>query len=257
MSVELFSVRMRAAEGASHEAGGKHISGGEGLCTREQVSLRTEQLLQKALNHSRGNSDFIQFTIEKLQLQQQQHILPLPLYSTEACNIAEGRERAKEYLQKAKIALPAIKKALAFLASTPNMRGAIVMDGETGERLDHRGQKGIRVSRMDWDLNFYEKWRRSHATLSSPRIAEAIALAAKVVNSKDTLAELCWSDDPEYTTGYVAYKQGYIRIPNLKEFGCESGGRVFFINRNNTDLESYIGYLEREPLWIGEEIGHE
>lgn len=256
MGIERFSVRMRAAEGTSHEAGGKHISGGEGLCIRQQISQKTEKLLHKALTHSRGKADFIRITIEKLQLERQQCGFPLATYSEQATTIEEGRKRVTEHLYQGNIGMPAIQAALAFLSSTPNMRGAILMDGETGERLDNRGQKGIRVSRMDWDPDFYKEWLQCHPTLSSPRIAEAIALATKVMNSKDTLAELCWSDDPEYTTGYVATKKGYIRIPHLKEEGSESGGRVFFIQRT-TNIPNYIAYLEREPLLIGGEFGHE
>ncbi|MFQ8978941.1 MAG: 6-carboxyhexanoate--CoA ligase [Veillonella sp.] len=30
--------------------------------------------------------------------------------------------------------------------------------------------------------------------------------------------ELCWSDDPDYTVGYVACNGVYHRLPNMKEF---------------------------------------
>ena len=39
--------------------------------------------------------------------------------------------------------------------------------------------------------------------------------------------ELCWSDDPDYTVGYVACNGVYHRITNMKEFGSNIGGRVF------------------------------
>ena len=39
------------------------------------------------------------------------------------------------------------------------------------------------------------------------RVIDAIAIASKVADKNETIAELCWSDDTEYTTGYVASKK--------------------------------------------------
>jgi 6-carboxyhexanoate--CoA ligase len=64
------------------------------------------------------------------------------------------------------------------------------------------------------------------------------------------LAELCISDNPDYTTGYVALrKYGYIRIPHIKRKGRKNGGRVFFIEEH-TDRDSVIEYLEKTPVLI-------
>lgn len=47
-------------------------------------------------------------------------------------------------------------------------------------------------------------------------------LATKVSEHPATVAELCWSDDPKYITGYVASKElGYQCITKLKEYGDE------------------------------------
>jgi 6-carboxyhexanoate--CoA ligase len=40
----------------------------------------------------------------------------------------------------------------------------------------------------------------------SQRVKEAPVLATKVSAHPATIAELCWSDDPEYITGYVTSK---------------------------------------------------
>ncbi|MFN3976837.1 MAG: 6-carboxyhexanoate--CoA ligase, partial [Aquificaceae bacterium] len=62
-------------------------------------------------------------------------------------------------------------------------------------------------------------------------------------------AELCWSDDPDYTTGYVAGKNiGYVRIKPMKEEGVPIGGRVYFVKRDS--LERIISCLERKALLI-------
>ena len=45
---------------------------------------------------------------------------------------------------------------------------------------------------------------------------EALALATKVIWS-GVVAELCWSDEPEYVAGYVATaRHGSVRFPNFK-----------------------------------------
>ena len=59
-----FSVRMRAAQGGAHENGGRHISGAERLIPRELLLETTQAMVQRALEHSRGNADFIRLTVE-------------------------------------------------------------------------------------------------------------------------------------------------------------------------------------------------
>ena len=56
---------------------------------------------------------------------------------------------------------------------------------------------------------------------------EALVLATKVQSCPGIVGELCWSDDPDYTVGYVACNGIYHRIPNMKEMGNPIGGRVF------------------------------
>ena len=49
------------------------------------------------------------------------------------------------------------------------------------------------------------------------RVKEALMLASKAASWPDVIAEVCISDDPDYTTGYIASKElGYLRIPNIK-----------------------------------------
>ena len=76
------------------------------------------------------------------------------------------------------------------------MRGAIVMDAETGERLDGRGERGVRCSNMDSaDTAEYEAKMRGKG-LGGDHPREALVLASKVAHGPGTVAELCWSDDP-------------------------------------------------------------
>ena len=77
-----------------------------------------------------------------------------------------------------------------------------------------------------------------------------MVLAAKVAAAPGMVAELCWSDDPEYTTGYVASpRHGYVRIPCLKEKNSSNGGRAFFVSPD-ADLEALQHFLEEQPVLV-------
>ena len=51
---ELYSVRMRAAQGGPHENGGHHISGAERIVKLEDVGTIAQSLAERALHHSKG-----------------------------------------------------------------------------------------------------------------------------------------------------------------------------------------------------------
>jgi 6-carboxyhexanoate--CoA ligase len=69
------------------------------------------------------------------------------------------------------------------------------------------------------------------------------------------IAELCWSDDPEYTAGYVASpKGGYLRIPQLKARGDIYGGRAFFLAAGSDPLAA-VNFLEQTPFLVTD-VGH-
>jgi len=80
-------------------------------------------------------------------------------------------------------------------------------------------------------------------------VREALVLASKVAAGSGIVAELCWSDDPEYTTGYVASGHGYIRIPHCKPLGNTVGGRIFFVNPL-ADLSMLENYLQHQPVLV-------
>ena len=87
--------------------------------------------------------------------------------------------------------------------------------------------------------------------LTHYRTREALALATKVAHAPGVVAELCWSDEPDYTAGYVASLQtGYVRFPRLKDIGDPKGGRVFFVNRDALNMTKLIDYLQFCPVLI-------
>jgi 6-carboxyhexanoate--CoA ligase len=246
----LYSVRMRAAQGASHEAGGRHISGAERLVNQEQIADLTQAMLTRAFSHTRGQVDFINITIETVAEQAVRRLKLLPITTIDVADVESGRLAAKAALIGAGVQAKAVEAGMEqLLKLDDSMRGAMLICAETGKRLDHTAARGIRVSRMDIaDDSGFTQWLASQG-FGNIHIREAVVLATKVVSAKGVIAELCWSDDPEYTAGYVASAAGYIRFPWLKPYGSPHGGRLFFV-QPGTSIEELTSYLESQPVLV-------
>ena len=136
----------------------------------------------------------------------------------------------------------AVEHAFTELGQLPgNMRGAILMDANTGVRLDQDTMRGVRVSHMDACGN--------ETRSMNVHMREALVLATKVQSCPGIVGELCWSDDPDYTVGYVACNGIYHRIPNMKEMGNPIGGRVFFVDTNRP-IHEIVDYLENTTVLV-------
>ena len=238
---ELYSVRMRAAQGGPHEKGGHHISGAERIVKLEEVGAIAQSLADRALHHSKGTADFINITVDLIPPEKIRYIDCLKVEEHKTSSISESHQLVTDLLQGPNISEEAVHKAISLLKSLDkSMRGAMLVDAITGERLDI-GNRGVRVSHMDsFD---------SYALGDNEHMREALILASKVQSADGIVGELCWSDDPDYTVGYVACNGVYHRIPNMKELGSNIGGRVFFV-RSDIDSESVIEYLERAPVLV-------
>ena len=238
---ELYSVRMRAAQGGPHEKGGHHISGAERIVKLEEVGAIAQSLADRALHHSKGTSDFINITVDVIPSHEITYIDCLQVEEHRAHTIAEAHQLAIELLQGPEITVVAVQNAIALLKGLDSsMRGAMLVDATTGKRIDE-GNRGVRVSHMDsFD---------SEALGDNDHMREALVLASKVQSGEGIVGELCWSDDPDYTVGYVACNGTYHRIPNMKELGSAIGGRVFFV-RSDIDRDSVIEYLEKTPVLV-------
>ena len=238
---ELYSVRMRAAQGGPHEKGGHHISGAERIVKLDEVGSIAQSLADRALHHSKGTADFINITVDLIPPEKITYIDCLKVEEHKTGSISESHQLATELLDGSVISKTAVHKAISMLKSLDrSMRGAMLVDAITGKRLD-TGDRGVRVSHMDsFD---------SYALGDNEHMREALVLASKVQSTDGIVGELCWSDDPDYTVGYVACNGVYHRIPNMKELGSNIGGRVFFV-RSDIDSESVIEYLERAPVLV-------
>lgn len=253
----LFSVRMRAAAGGPHERGGWHVSGAERILCADELPRAVSDLVRRARGHALGSADFIQVTVERLPASVP--VIPgLPVTTLAAAETGEARRVAAELLAIAGVDEGVARAAIGLLAAGPGpggslMRGAVVMDAATGRRQEPDPARGVRVSTVDLAPGVHRRVRERlrRAGLPSHRVLEAAVLASKGAWA-GTLAELCWSDDPGYTTGYVAAPRlGYVRIPYLKPAGVPVGGRVFFVV-GGTDLDAYVRRLEDEPALVAD-----
>ena len=246
-----YSVRMRAAEGGAHERGGRHISGAERLVKSEDMERTALAMIRRALSHPRGQADFINLRIEWVA--EDVVTAPvLPISVRPAANVAAARQEAVAELVAAGVPEQAARRGLQqLMMQRTAMRGAMLLSIADGARTDETGQRGVRVSRMDKDGDpAFEAYLQAQG-MQNDHAPEALVLASKVASCPGVVAELCWSDDPGYTTGYVASKQrGYCRIPCLKEAGSDQGGRVFFLTET-AELETVCRYLEETPVKVG------
>lgn len=245
---DYYSVRMRAAKDGPHEQGGKHISGGERLSTFNDLREAVNFLLEKGLIHSKGKPDFMQIQFEYIN----DPITwkpPLMVTTKNVEDAEEGQCYAKMLLEKSGIPQQIIDKAYSYLAEYSGLAGALLVDIHSGDLINGK-KKGIRVSRMDWLDSNYKRWSAHFHMPKNNRVKEALALATKVTSHPLTVAELCWSDDPDYITGYVASRKlGYQRVTKMKKYGDERGCRVFFVN-GTENITSYIHYLEKQPVFV-------
>lgn len=241
---------MRSAQGGAHETGGRHISGAERIVSQEMVARTTNVMLERAFSHTRGQADFINIVVEKIEDHQVQEIPLLSVHIVPGDDVAAGHHAAQEALMAAGVTPLAVQSGMAALLSlADSMRGAMLLCATTGRRLDDTGSRGIRVSKMDIVDEQGFVALLTDQGINNTHVREALVLASKVAAAPGMVAELCWSDDPEYTTGYVASPAGYIRIPHCKPFGSLIGGRVFFV-QSAAKLDHMQDYLQQQPVLV-------
>lgn len=256
MTEPLNSLRMRA------QRDGKHISGAERLVHFEQLQDIAIEMVQRALLHSRGQAEQIKICVEPIEKADLQFGRLPDLHNNIVNSWQVGRDLAAEMLTAYGVAQSAVERAMGALSlgaasDGQSMRGAMLIDADSGERLELDSDRGVRVSRMDLSPAAREQLKVLLAPqgLDNDHVVEALTLAAKVVSAPTLVAELCWSDDPDYLAGYVASRDGgYQRISLLKPVGEERGGRAFFIRCSKDRLGTLVNWLERQPFLI-ERIG--
>jgi len=252
MSPELYSIRMHASRD------GVHLSGAERLAPAADLERLAGELLRRALEHPRGVADAIRLNVEVIPPALLQRGRLPDLRTVTVADWRQGRRAALHYLAEAGVAWSAASEVMAILAAgaAPDgcaMRGAMVVDAGSGRRLEPDPSRGVRASRMDLTPAAEQELRRGLGALGldNAHVREALVLAAKVLSAPGIVAELCWSDDPAYTAGYVAAPDlGYVRFPHLKPAGEERGGRAFFVRSEGLALAAFVEYLEHSVLLV-------
>jgi len=252
-SETLYSIRMRAS------TGDMHISGAEKISRAGYI----DDIIMSFLARARSKDSLpnnISINIESLQNLPVLYLSALDVLTVAVSDMHAGRAAAAQTIKNLGVSEQAVTSAVALLSRGPSpsgntMRGSIIMDARSGERLEPDQERGVRASRFDYTDHAYAiaDERLNALGLTHHRTREALALASKVVHAPGVIAELCWSDDPDYTAGYVAsLRRGYVRFPHLKIKGEQKGGRVIFVDPSKMFLDKLIEYLQVNPVIISE-----
>ena len=248
--MDYYSLKMRASQqiGEGDQKREQHISGAERIVSREAVEAVCSAMARRALTHSKGDPDFINIKIEKVCEKDIQILKALPVTRVDVDSWQQGLDKAFELIDQAAELKDFRKKLPELLRETFPMRGAMLYDIATGERLEPDHNRGVRATYMD-------ALRSSDVDSQKNHFNEAIVLATKVANAPGMVAELCISDDPEYVTGYVASKElGYVRIMKMKEVGGENGGRIFLFDSRKATAEECIEYLQKKKVLVDTQL---
>jgi 6-carboxyhexanoate--CoA ligase len=248
--MDYYSLKMRASQqiGEGDQKREQHISGAERIVSREAVEAVCSAMARRALTHSKGDPDFINIKIEKVCEKDIQILKALPVTRVDVDSWQQGLDKAFEFIDQAAELKDFRKKLPELLRETFPMRGAMLYDIATGERLEPDHERGVRATYMD-------ALRSSDVDSQKNHFNEAIVLATKVANAPGMVAELCISDDPEYVTGYVASKElGYVRIMKMKELGDENGGRIFLFDSRKAKAEECIEYLQKKKVLVDTQL---
>jgi 6-carboxyhexanoate--CoA ligase len=241
---------MRAAANDSDGKERQHLSGCERLVSGNQVATVVQDLFQRILTHTRGEADTINIQIDKIDKARIRLIPALKIESLEFATVKQAHGSAIDSLVEFGVSKVAACKGVELVKNlSVSMRGGMILDAITGERVDNAGVRGIRLSHMDCEnesvfLNFL-----AESGLGGEKVREAVILASKAAFTRDYIAELCWSDDPYYVTGYVASKEIYRRLSPMKLKENNMGGRVFFV-KPNPDLDGLIDFFEHQPVLV-------
>ena len=178
--------------------GGTHISGAERIVSSAAIDRAVKELIDRAMSKHRA-PDQIAVQIEDLKGLSPRLLKALDVVTINAADPETGRSDASRLLHWAGVSNNAVASALSLIlggaaSSGGNMRGAMIMDSETGERLEPDQERGVRASRFDWTDDALVAADRllSGSGLTHFRIREALALATKVVHAPGVISELGW-----------------------------------------------------------------
>lgn len=221
-------------------ADGSHISGAERLASAPELPQFAAAMTNRALHHDKGTADTIHITVDCID---EDSVTTVPALAPQL-HTSETPEQARAVITNLleNAGITAAEEAVKLAYSLTGLRGAALIDADTGSRLDPNEARGVRVSTFDAVSHPAQNCEKNH-------FHEARILASKVHSALGIIAEICLSDDPFYTRGYVALDGIFHRIPNIKDYGSTLGTRIFVV-KPGTDIPALIDYLENAPVYV-------
>ena len=240
--MNLYSLKLRSA--LLEDGNEKHSAGAERLVNEEDILPTALALLHRGINRNEEPPDFVNLKIERISRNDVVELDALPVRTIQVSDADAGFLEMRKIMET--MQLPNVSAVLELLQSPQNMRGAMLLNVDTLERLEPNSDRGIRVTYMDAATTD----STAHSTLKN-HFREALILATKVAHAPHIVGELCISDDPDYVTGYVASRTlGYIRITHLKPFGSPFGKRIFLYRGDPNGIADCVEYLENQKVLI-------
>lgn len=263
----LYSVRMRAFKNDHH------LSGGEDLVSRDRLGERVLALLEQGLTSSKNSESLAPSLNIRIDPVPGSDIVPsllLPIY----CLESGSHEDTLSFLRMAldarvpRLSVPGKMFFGHFLeilgGSGKELSGATYIL-PSGKRVIPE-KTGVRVSHFGIAPHLRQvllKESASHPAGSGRRFIDALQIASKIMSHPVPEIEVCVSDNPEYTTGYIALKGfGYIRLPHIKPEGRAWGGRLIGLSSEippslQSELSDYLSrapvlFVDRSPLFPSE-----
>ena len=142
MPSDYFSLKMRASRD------GRHISGAEKILPESGIPPHLQALLERAMRHANGEPDFVNFKLERISADSILHLNALPVRSLTAETPDAGLELMRGLLESLGVARAG--EIVELLRKTHGMRGAVLLDADTLERLEPDPERGVRADRFPY-----------------------------------------------------------------------------------------------------------
>ena len=142
-----FSMKMRVSRTDCETT--FRVSGAEKILSEPELVVNARALIERALHHAKGDADYIQLKIEKATPESIEYIDALPVHTIEVNGVAQGHEAILSLLTK--LGLKNGADIMKKFHETYAMRGAMLLDVDSLERLEPDHARGIRATYMDSD----------------------------------------------------------------------------------------------------------
>ena len=235
---------------------GTHLSGAEELVPAQELEHVLASFSKRLLPHAFNNPTHPPqqiVTIDPVSKGdiQRKSLLPVQFLESPSCEeSAKGLQELLESLLPEGQAESILEIFRKEIMENPPRHGALLVTSR-GRPFLEAGTTGIRTTHLGCDPSLRKALEENlDHFLAKPnhRFIDALVLASKVLASESVLLEICVSDDPSYTTGYMASRLfGYVRIPHMKKPGIPKGGRLYVVSPT-VHLPTLLRELRETPV---------